>query len=148
MSVQDDNKALVRHIIEEGFNGGNLDVADGRFTDDYVAHVPGVPGLPTGGDAFKRVIGMWRAAFGDLHMTIEHMVAEDDLVAIQFVTRGTHTGPLMGHPPTGKTMEVAGQELHRVVDGKVAESWIGEDVPAIFVKLGLVQMPVPSGPPS
>lgn len=140
-----DNKALIRLIIEEGFNGGNLDIADGRFTDDYTAHVPGVPPLPGGPGAFKAVIGMWRAAFADLHMTIEDMVAEGDLVANRFTTRGTHTGPLLGVAPTGRTVEIHGQELHRVDAGRVAESWICDDVPGILVQLGVITMPGPPG---
>jgi predicted ester cyclase len=150
MNQSDENKALIRLIIEEGFNGGNLAVADGRFTDDYTAHVPGIPGLPSGADGFKRVIGMWRAAFGDLHMTIESMVAEGDLVSNRFTTRGTHTGPLFGLAPTGKQMVVEGQEVHRVVDGKVAESWVGDDIPGILVQLGLVELPIkrPGPPPN
>lgn len=141
MSVQDENKALIRLIIEEGFNGGNLDIADGRFTDDYVAHVPGVPALPSGPDGFKRVIGMWRTAFPDLHMDIQSMVAEGEMVSTRFVTTGTNGGPLFGMPPTGKPMRVEGQEAHRVVNGKVAESWVCDDVPGILIQLGVIQMP-------
>jgi predicted ester cyclase len=139
------NKELVRHIIEEGFNRGHLDVADGRFTDDYTAHVPGLPGRHHGPDAFKRVIGMWRSAFHDLHMTIEHLVAEGDFVANHFTTRGTHTGMLFGQAPTGRTIEVESQELHRVADGLVAETWVCNDVPSILMQLGLE---MPKDPPA
>ncbi len=148
MASVDENRDLIRHIIEEGFNNGNLDVADGRFREDYVAHVPGVPPLSTGPAAFKQVIGMWRTAFGDLHMTIEDMVCEGDLVSNRFTTRGTHDGPLFGHAPTGNTIEIHGQELHRVQDGLVAESWICDDVPGLLVQLGLIRMPVPGGAPA
>ncbi len=142
MSVEDDNKALIRLIIEEGFNGGNLDIADGRFHDDYVAHVPGVPGLPSGPEGFKKVIGMWRTAFPDLRMEVMDLMAEGELVSNRFVTTGTHHGPLFGLPPTGKAMRVEGQEWHRVVDGKVKESWVCDDVPGIMVQLGIIQLPV------
>lgn len=141
------NKELVRLIIEEGFNKGNLDVADGRFTDDYIAHVPGVPGSHDGPDTFKRVIGMWRSAFSDIHMTIEDLVAEGDLVANRFTTKGTHSGPLFGLAPTGRTFVVHGQELHRIVDARVAETWVGDDVPTILVQLGLMELPM-GKPPS
>lgn len=135
----DENKALVRLILEEAFNKGNLDVADGLFRDDYVAHVPGRQ-MPTGPQAFKATVGMWRSAFADIHMTIEAVVGDGDLVANRFTTRGTHTGPLMGLPPTGEKMVVHGQELYRLEDGKVAESWICDDVPSILVQLGVLAM--------
>jgi predicted ester cyclase len=141
VGTPDENRELIRLIIEEGFNHGNLDVADGRFHDDYVAHVPGVPPLPPGPDAFKNVIGMWRSAFGDLHMTIEDLVCEGDLVSNRFTTRGTHTGRLFAFEPTGNSIEIHGQELHRVTDGKVAESWICDDVPGLLMQLGIIEMP-------
>lgn len=142
----EENKALVRLIVEEAFNKGNLDIADECFSDDYVVHIPGRQ-TPTGPAAFKASIGMWRGAFADLHMTLEDVVGEGDLVANRFTTRGTHTGPLLGLPPTGKPMVVHGQELHRVVDGRVLESWICDDVPSILVQLGVISMPKGGPPP-
>ena len=135
------NKALIRLIVEEALNRGNLAIADEYFAPDYVVHIPARPDLPRGPGVFKEVIGMWRSAFSDWHMTIEDLVAEGDLVANRFTTTGTHTGPLMGMPPTRRGMVVRGQELHRVVDGKVVESWICDDVPGILVQLGLLPTP-------
>ena len=144
----EDNKGLIRYLIEKGLNENNPDIADGYFTDDYVAHIPGLPpGGPTGPEAFKQVIRLWRGAFSDWHMTIEQLVAEGDFVANRFTTTGTHDAPLFGIPPTGRRMEVHSQELHRVSNGKVAESWIVDDVPGILVQLGVLEMPRPSGGP-
>jgi predicted ester cyclase len=141
------NKSLIRYLIEEGLNKGNLSVADEHFTADYCVHIPGRTDLPRGPQCFKQVIGMWRAAFPDFHMTIENLVAEGDLVANRFTTRGTHRAPLMGNPPTGKSMVVHGQELHRLSDGKVAETWVCDDVPSIMVQLGILPpLPIRRGP--
>src|SRR5262249_9990417 len=99
-----------------------------------------------GPQIFKDVIGMWRAAFGDWHMTIENLVAEGEYVANRFTTRGTHTGPLMGIPPTGNKIVVRGQELHRLANGKVAETWVCDDIPSILQQLGIIKPP-PVRPP-
>ncbi|HXG13238.1 MAG TPA: ester cyclase [Gemmataceae bacterium] len=151
MSSPEENKKLIRYLIEEGLNKGNFDLLDQHFTPDYRVHLAGNPvSPPPGPQAVKMVIGMWRAAFGDWHMTIEQLVAEGDFVANRFTTRGTHTGPLMGIPPTGKKMVVHGQELHRLANGKVAETWVCDDLPGILVQLGIVQPPPlarPQGPP-
>ena len=143
MSI-DQNKSLIRYLIEEGLNQGNLSVADEHFTPDYTVHIPGRSDLPHGPSSFKQVIGMWRAAFPDFHMTIEDLIAEGDRVANRFTTRGTHLAPLMGIPATGKPIVVHGQELHRLADGKVAETWVCDDVPSILVQLGVLP-PVPAG---
>jgi predicted ester cyclase len=138
----EENKTLIRHVIEEALNGGNLEIADDYFTDDYIVHVPGRPdeAMPRGPEAFKRVIGTWHAACSDWHMTIEELVAEGDGVANRFTTRATHDGPLFGIPPTGNQFVVAGMEFHRVHEGKVAETWVSDDIPGILVQLGILDM--------
>ncbi|MBD0329786.1 MAG: ester cyclase [Thermoleophilia bacterium] len=141
MASPDENKALIRFLIEEALNRRNFAVAADRFTPDYTVHIPARPDLPAGPDVFRQVIGMWHDAFDDWHMTIEQLVAEGDFVANRFTTRGTHTGTLMGIPPTGQRMVVSSQELHRLRDGKVAESWIVDDVPGILVQLGVLPAP-------
>jgi predicted ester cyclase len=134
----EENKALIRRIVEEALNQGRVAIADEYFDPGYTVHIPSRPDLPRGPDVFKQTIGMWRSAFSDWHMTIEDLVGEGDLVANRFTTTGTHTGPLFGFPPTGRTMVVRGQELHRLANGKVVESWICDDVPSILSQLGLL----------
>jgi predicted ester cyclase len=130
------NKALVMRAITEGFNGGNLDIADEIFTDDYTVHAPGLNELPTGPAAFKAAIGLWRNAFSNIHMDVQLLIGEGEFVCNRFVTKGTHDGPLFGVQPTGRDIVVRGMEIHRIVDGKVVESWIGDDVPTIMMQIG------------
>lgn len=146
MSLED-NKALIRHIIERAVNEGDFSVADGRFTDDYVVHIPRRGEITGGAEAFSQAVGLWRAACSDWHMEVEAMIAEDDLVANRFTTTGTNDGPLFGHPPTGKRMVVHGIEIHRVRDGQVAETWVADDIPSILMQLELIPGgPMPAGP--
>ena len=71
------NKALIRRFYEEVWNKGNLDVAEAVFAADYVRHDlrPGHP--PSGPEGQKRIAADFRAAFPDLQMTIDLMVAEE-----------------------------------------------------------------------
>jgi predicted ester cyclase len=138
LSTLEENDAVVRKVTEEGLNKKNYDIADEFITEDYVAHVPGVPELPTGPEAFKWVITMWHSAFPDWNCTIDEQVAQRDIVVQRLTTRGTHDGYLMGIPPTHKKIRLYPTHWHRVEDGKVAESWIAEDMPVIMVQLGLL----------
>ena len=144
MSVED-NKVLIRGIIEGALNRGDFSVAEGRFTDDYVVHIPRRP-TAHGIEGFKETIGMWRAACSDWHMTIDELLGEGDLVANRFTTTGTNDGPLFGNPPTGKRIVVHGMEFHRVNDGKVAETWVCDDIPSILMQLELVPAPELAAP--
>jgi predicted ester cyclase len=132
------NKEMVRSLTEHGFNDGDLSGVDEHFRADYQVHAPGVPPLPSGPHAFKRAVTLFRTAMPDIHVTIEDLAGEGDRVFGRFTTRGTHTGPLMGIPPSGKPVTIYEWVCHRFVDGKVAESWIGDNVPRILLSIGAV----------
>jgi predicted ester cyclase len=85
--------------------------------------------------------------FPDLHMTIEAILADGDMVAVRILSEGTNLGPLNGvMPPTGKRFAARQSHWFRVADGKLAEHWATrEDLPAML-QLGVVQPPGP--PPS
>jgi predicted ester cyclase len=144
----EDNKALVRFLIDEALNKGNFGVAtEEYFQPDYTVHTPAAAELPRGPEAFKLIIRLWQSAFEGWHLNIEQLVAEGDFVANRFTTTGRHTGPLMGIPPTGREMVVRSQELHRIQDGRLAETWVVDDLPSILVQLGAYPPPPVGGPP-
>lgn len=140
-----DNMTLVRQITERGLNAGDVSFLADVFSPDYVVHARGLD-LPKGPSAFATAVAFWRASFPDFHCTIEHMIADGDYVANRFRTTGTHTGAMNGMSPTGRAFEVSGVDMHRVVNGRVAESWISDDMPRILMEIGLLR-PV-SGPVS
>jgi predicted ester cyclase len=139
----EDNMKLVRHITERGLNAGDVSFVDDVFAPDYVVHARGLD-LPPGPGAFKAAVGFWRRSFPDFHCKIEHMIADGEYVAHRFSTTGTHTGQLGQMPPTGKEFHVSGVDMHRVVDGKVVESWISDDMPRILMEIGAL---APGGRP-
>jgi predicted ester cyclase len=142
MSVQD-NIELVRYVTEKGLNLGDTSFVDEVFSPYYVAHTRGLD-LPTGPEAFKTAVAFWRESFPDFHTTIEYLIGDGEYVANRFSTTGTHTGTLGTIPPTGRRFEVSGVDLHRVVDNKVVESWISDDMPRILMEIGVL---APAGGP-
>ena len=130
------NKVLVRRFYEEVWNRGNLDVADEIFAGDYVRHDlrPGnaLPG-PAGQ---KKIAADFRAAFPDLHMRIDLIVAEEDLVVARWTTEGTNTGQWGDVPPTGKYARFSGVNIFRIAQGKVVELWNHRDDLGVMQQLG------------
>ena len=41
--LAEQNKAIVRRWVEGGWNGGNLDLVDEFYADDYILHDPAMP---------------------------------------------------------------------------------------------------------
>src|SRR5689334_15484777 len=105
----EDNQEVLRRVIEEGFNKGNYAALDSLFAPDYQEHQFG---LRASLEGFQRDIQTLRAAFADLHLTIEDMVADGDKVWIRMTTRGTNTVPFLG-PPTGDPMAITVIEICR-----------------------------------
>ncbi len=140
MSAQE-NKAVVRRMLDELFNKGNLDLTEGSLAPDFVEHVPSMPEDLHGIEAFKQYVGGYRSAFPDIHIEVEDQVAEGDRVATRWTGTGTHEGELMGIAPTGNRVEVAGMVISRISGGKIAESWSNYDVMGMMQQLGVIPSP-------
>jgi steroid delta-isomerase-like uncharacterized protein len=133
-----DNVALVSRIWNEVWNRGELDACDEILAADYIGYIPGQPEPIRGREAFKQMVAAYRAGFPDVHLTVDDVFAEGDRVAVRWMSRGTHTGSLMGIPPTGHAMEVMGISLFQVVDGMVAKEWEGFDTMGMMRQLDMV----------
>ena len=133
----EDNKALVRRLYEEVFNRGNLSTVDELLAADYIDHTA-LPGTSPGPEGLKQFISMFRAAFPDLHFTIEDMIAEGDTVVVRQTYRGTHQGNLMGIPPTGKQVTISALHIYRVAGGKIVEGWVNSDDLGMMQQLGVI----------
>ncbi len=134
MSVEE-NIANVRRLNDEVWNKGNLAVVDELVTPDYVFHGPETE--IKGPEGLKQYIAAMRTAFPDLHMTIEDMVAEGDMVAARYTARGTFKGEFMGIAPTGKQMTLPNTAFARFKGGKQVEVWPYMDTLAWYKQLGV-----------
>jgi len=137
MSIEE-NKTMDRRFYEEVWNGGNLAVVDEFVAANYVDHDPQPTGALEGVEGIKQSVTMYRTAFPDAHFTIEDQIAEGDLLVTRWRARGTHQGPLMGIPPTGKPAMVTGISITRWASGKVVEGWTNFDALGLLQQLGAV----------
>jgi predicted SnoaL-like aldol condensation-catalyzing enzyme len=112
MSEQE-NKTVSRRVAEEIFNEGNLDLADELYTPEYVLHDPSLPEDLHGPEGLKQYAAMNLGAFPDARVTVEDQIAEGDMVATRWTATGTHTGELLGIPPTGRRSEISGITINR-----------------------------------
>jgi len=137
----EDNKALVRRLIEEAWSQGNLDAVDELMIPDYAGHHALVAHLQPSRELYKQFIVRTRAAFPDFHATIEDQIAEGDLVATRWSGHGTHQGTHMGIAPTNNQITVTGMVIERIVDGKAVEGWMEMDMLGMVQQLGVVPAP-------
>ena len=131
-----ENKTLSRRFYEEVFNKGNLDAIDELCTPDFVVHTP-FPGMDPSREGMKQMFGMFQQAFPDMRLTVDEMVAEGDTVVARLTMTGTHTGDMMGIPPTGRQFKTRGMDLVHIVNGKATEVWHFEEEMAFWQQLGI-----------
>jgi len=138
-TADEDGTATFRQAIERGWNQGDLAAMDELFAADHVEHQVGIE---PGREGVKGSIRYLRTAFPDLHLTIESTVADGDRVWTRISATGTHLGPFMGAPATGRPFRIEIIDIVRVVDGRIVEHWGVADRLSVVQQLGIV----PAGP--
>jgi steroid delta-isomerase-like uncharacterized protein len=139
----EENKAIARRWMEEGFNAHNVGVMDELFTADFVEHVPFAP--PLGREEAKQGLMAAFTALPDTRITIDDMIAEGDKVVVRFTSRATHQGDLMGIPATGKPVTTTTITILRFAQGQIAEDWVETDMLGMMRQLGAIPTPGHTG---
>ena len=122
-----ENKALSNRVAQ-AISEGDLDALDVLMAPELA-------------EKFKRDVTELRRAFPDYAGTNVEQIAEGEKVANRFVFLGTHLGEFEGVTPTGKRIEFIGHSIDRVVEGKIAESWVEMDMLGVMEQLGAVPEP-------
>jgi predicted ester cyclase len=136
-----DPEAVVRRLIEEGFNRGRLEVCDEIAAPDLLEHQSFGPDHAAGAAGVKAVVASLRRAYSDFHLEIQHLAVDGDLVWLHMRGSGTNDGGFMGNPPTGRRMEIDVFDLIRVADGRMVEHWGVPDRLGALLQLGLAEPP-------
>jgi steroid delta-isomerase-like uncharacterized protein len=74
----------------------------------------------------------------DMHVKVNEMIAERDLVSVFWTASGTNTHEGMGFPATGKHITVDGMTLFRFREGKIVEEWSVYDMLSAMRQAGLL----------
>lgn len=143
MSVQETNKDIVRRLVETGVAEEDFDIIREIVADDYVRHDDSGLYESEGPEAFNEIQEAIGEGFPDFELEVGEMIAEGDLVAFQGTMTGTHDGSFMGVEPTGRSISIRGNAMHRVVDGKVVETWATWDTLGLMQQLEAVETPTP-----
>jgi steroid delta-isomerase-like uncharacterized protein len=138
-----DHTATIRRFYDL-INAGEIDEFGELLADDFVEHeeTPGLAPTKEGVMAFFRAN---RAAFPDMRMDAQDVFASGDKVTARVRLTGTHQGPFMGMPATGRQVDIQLIDIMRLGDdGLCHEHWGVLDALAMMQQLGAV----PEGPPA
>lgn len=133
---------LIRRAVDEVWNQGDLTAVDRFVASDFIRHSLTIDDPPVDGrEGVKQFYRMLRAAFPDMHFTIDDLIAEGDRVVLRWSATGTHQGPFEGYAPTGKELRVTGIDINRVANGKLVECWTAVDDLGMTQQLGGIPSP-------
>jgi len=118
--VEESNKAIVLNMLDRIFHRN-----DPTILDEH-------PGL----SETVGVMSQRKAAFPDLTLRIDKMIADGDTVAYLVWLKGTHRGVFAGVPPSGKTVEYSAIGIDRLENGRVVEHHANPDFIGILGQLG------------
>lgn len=134
------NSKMVLRFVEEVLNQGNINSTGQFFWEDMVEQVP-FPGQGPGLEGLKGVLRGMRAAFPDMHWSVEEQIAEGDKVLTRFEWTGTHRGEFLGVPATGRPVRVWGTVIDRFQDGKIKDTRLLMDTLGMMMQLGVFLPP-------
>lgn len=131
------NARLVRQVIEEIWNGGDLELADQVFAPDYVNHGGLIPDLVRGPEAIKVSVAMYRLAFPELRVAVVDVLAQGQMVALHWAAHTTRGHDGGSDAPDRDPDTLHGMTFGRMSGGQIAESWMccelgGTGAPAIM----------------
>lgn len=134
-----ENKARVLGYWEEVWNQRNIAIVDELIASSYVNHGrDGQVRLLPGPEGIKCLITEYTQAFPDLHVRVEDLIAEGDMVVAHTSWHGTHQGAFCGVPPTGKPITLMSIVIFRVAFGRLVEGWTCLDRLDLLQQLGAI----------
>jgi predicted ester cyclase len=136
---------LVWRVYDTTFNDKNPAAARDYYAADYQCHTPLHPDGPLDRDGIKDDSDLILTAIPDITVTFADSFGQGDRLVVRHVFHGTHTGPLLGLPPSGKTVTVSGTDIYRIHDGKIAEEWAQPDLFGLLQQIGALPRPPATG---
>ncbi|MDJ0875003.1 MAG: ester cyclase [Desulfobacterales bacterium] len=112
--MSDQNKATIARIFEKIWNQHDLDLIEEIYAENFRAHITHSPEDISGVEAFFQFVALFQAMYPDFTFTVDDQIAEGDKVATRWTART---------PELGDEAAMTGISIHRLVDGKVVESW-------------------------
>lgn len=134
----ENNKTLARSYFEEVVNKGNLDSIDELFAPNHIWHDPTVIEGAQGLARLREHAADLRTHFLDFHYTIEDQIAEGDKVVTRWTFHGTRKNDPRFISSFSRPVMMMGTTINRIVDGKIAESWVIYDRMAMVQQFGTI----------
>ena len=127
-------ESLVRSFYDDLWNRWDDSLVPSVLSPDFAFR--GSLGASTvGHDGWRSYRDTVRAGAADFHNSVVTLVCQGSSAAARLTYTGTHTGPLLGLPATGRRFEYAGAAFFTAADGLLTSAWVLGDLASLREQL-------------
>ena len=133
--IENDNVKFYSRVWEVAINEGRVNILDTAYAIDVVLHsVPEIKGK----DSVKAYYANYVSGFSNRDFIVKEIFAKGDKVVKYWQFKGLHSGTFFGIPATGKSVDVIGCTIAKVVAGKIVEEQDFFDNYAFLQQIGII----------
>ena len=123
-------------VWDQVINEGKVAVLDTAYSEKIVLHTtPEIKGIK----GAKAYYSGFVTGFSNRTFTVKCMFADGEKLVKHWQFKGTHTGDFAGIKPTGKTVDIEGCTISKIVDGKIVEEQDFMDNMSFLTQLGVLK---------
>lgn len=127
-----DNKAVALAVSHAILNS-KWDELDSLLADDFSYTGDG---MVFNKDQYIGFMQDLKAAMTNMKMEFTHIMVENDMVSIRFITTAKNVGKFMGAPASNKDVTVNGIFMRKISGGKVVQEWQTTDLLGLMTQMG------------
>jgi steroid delta-isomerase-like uncharacterized protein len=131
--------SAVAQAWSSAWNQGDTTLLEALLDPEYQRHSAGSKGSQTSAELIDTIQAA-RAAFPDLHTTIDAVIEEGDHLAVFWHSTGTHQNEFLGVPSTRRTVETFGSNHCVFSNGKVVAENVTWDPRQLLTALGIISL--------
>ena len=140
--MSEQNKAVVRRIVEEHWNRKNPSLVGELFSTNRSLHTP--DGVLQGLEGASLLYEAYATAFPDFRLGVDDTLADGNHVVVRYTFTGTQNGPLAAVPASGRPVSVQGIVIFRLDGAKVDDARFVWDKFALLQQIGALPLPGPA----
>lgn len=135
--MSEEIKRLITSLVE-AWNIHDADRVASFYAPDYQGMDVGQATPQRGLEGIRASVAHYLRAFPDLQLTGEEVLVEENRAALVWMAQGTHLGPLLNIPATGRAIQVRGVSVLTVERDKITSGLYIWDVAGMLRSIGLL----------
>jgi predicted ester cyclase len=142
MAHGDSHDATIHRFYEQCLNQHHSDILPELYTPGAILHTPN--GDRMGLAAIQETVDGVHRMFPDHQFKVEDVIVSGHKAAARWSMTATHTAPIGGVAPTGRSITQNAIVLYRFEGDRIAEQWMQLDQAGVLRQIGVPILGAPA----